>query len=293
MNFPAVLSVSTSILMLLLMVLQQSAYADTSLWKISRDGRSLYLGGTIHVLRESDYPLPVAFEQAFSDSTLIVFETDLRQLSSSTFQQSLLERVRYPAGESLQNHLTPEAMAALQAHCSAADIPIEVLLPFKPAWSMLTLLGVELHRLGIDQAGVDQFFLRRAEIEGKEVLGLETIEQQLDFITHLGTGDESELILHTIDELGQTEALLNDMVSSWRRGDREALNSTFIVPLAQDYPRIYQILLVDRNRAWLPHIEIMLQDDATELVLVGSAHLVGADGLLRQLQLKGYQITQH
>ena len=270
----------------------QTALAKTSLWKISLGEKSLYLGGTIHVLRPGDYPLPDAFGLAFEQADILGLETDMSRVNSFEYQQTLLSQARYENGDNLANHLNAEALTALEDYCKNAGIPLEMLLAFKPAMSMMTILALELQHLGIQATGVDNYFMELAVAEGKPVIQLETPEQQLAFILDLGVGQESDFILHIIDEIQQVEAMLAQMIAAWREGDTDSLDALFVQPLAGDYPRIYQSLLVDRNQAWLPHIEEMLQTDPTELLLVGAAHLVGEDGLLASLKRRGYTIEQ-
>jgi uncharacterized protein YbaP (TraB family) len=277
---------------LLLSLTSVSTLADTSLWKVSRDNQVLYLGGTIHVLRASDYPLPEAYQQAFDSADIVAFETDLRQINSSEFQQLLMTKARYPAGENLADHLSVEALQALQQYCDDSGISIEALLPFKPALAMLTMLSIELTRHDITGGGVDNYFLLQADTSGKTILGLETAEQQLDFIVSMGRDQESEFILHSLQDLQQLDQLLQQMIDAWRSGDTRSLDQLFVAPLAQQYPGMYQSMLLERNQAWLPKIEELLQTEATELVLVGVAHLVGDDGLAQQLVLRGYKVEQ-
>jgi uncharacterized protein len=57
-------------------------------------------------------------------------------------------------------------------------------------------------------------------------------------------------------------------------------------------PQMYQRLLVDRNKAWLPKIEALFTRSGHALVVVGAAHLVGADGVVAMLKAKGYTVEQ-
>lgn len=269
-----------------------TARADTSLWEVSRDGKHMYLGGTIHVLRETDHPLPQAFNEAFDEATLIGFETDLNSLNTQQFQQALLSKARYPDSETLEDHLDPEAMAALAAYCEDAGLPLDALLPFKPSFAMLTMLSLELARLGTAGAGVDYHFLQLADAADKPILGLESPEEQLDYLVGMGEGQESEFILHSLQDMSQLNQLLDEMIAAWRKGKSAQLYDLFVAPLKEQYPAIYQPLLVERNENWLPTLEKLLATDETELVLVGVAHLVGPDGLLEMLRDRGYTIEQ-
>ncbi len=277
---------------MLLTVFSLPSVAETSLWKISRGDSTLYLGGTIHVLRESDYPLPTAYQRAFDEAGIIGFETDLRTIQDATFQSRLLAAARYPDGEDLSTHLSARALQALRSWSQKANIDLAALLPFKPAVAMLSLMHLELRRLGVTARGVDEYFMRQAETQGKPILGLETGDQQIRFLAELGMGFESEFILHSLAEIEQLESMLVTMISMWRNGDNDGLEDTFVTPLQQEYPGIYRSLLLERNRNWVPQLEALLQTSEIELVLVGVAHLPGADGLLNQLRVRGYAIEQ-
>ena len=270
----------------------QPAAADTSLWKIGKAGRTLYLGGTIHVLRPGDFPLPQAFDRAFDAADIVGLETDIGQLHSARFQQAMLQQLRYPTGDSLSHYLSEPARDALASYCGARGIALDPLLDFKPAFAMTTLLATELQRLGVTSGGVDLHFHRQAVAAGKPLAALETPEQQLAYVTTLGVGEESEFILQLIAEIDQLQSTLDDMIAAWRAGDTARLNALIVEPMASAYPGVYRQLLVERNRAWLPAIEAWLATDATELVLVGTAHLAGPDGLLASLRQRGYAIEQ-
>lgn len=270
----------------------QPAVAETSVWQISKAGHTLYLGGTIHVLRPSDFPLPPAFQRAFEAADAVGLETDIDRLHEATFQQTMLEQLRYPPGEDLGRHLDAEARGALAAYCQTRGVDFDLLLGFRPAFAMTTLLSAEMQRLGITAAGVDLHFHRQAVTAHKPLLALETPAEQIAHIASLGVGEESEFILQVITEIDQIETTLDDMIAAWRAGDAAALDALVIEPMASAYPRAYRQLLVQRNRAWLPRIEAWLATPPTEFVLVGAAHLAGADGLLASLRQRGYTIEQ-
>ena len=65
------------LLVLLVSLFPQTVYAQSSVWKVSKGEKQLYIGGTIHMLSQSDYPLPTEFEEAYDRSKIVVFETNL------------------------------------------------------------------------------------------------------------------------------------------------------------------------------------------------------------------------
>jgi uncharacterized protein len=80
-------------------------------------------------------------------------------------------------------------------------------------------------------------------------------------------------------------------VESWRAGDAPAIERIVLKDLRHE-PELYQRLLVERNRNWLPQLEALFARKGPALVVVGAAHLVGPDGLVAMLKAKGYAIEQ-
>ena len=82
------------------------------------------------------------------------------------------------------------------------------------------------------------------------------------------------------------------MINAWRTGDQQALFEYGIQPMKQDYPEVYQSLLVERNNEWLPKIEEFINQKNSTFILVGALHLIGEDGVLQTLKRKGYRIDK-
>ncbi|MGR9044211.1 MAG: TraB/GumN family protein [Gammaproteobacteria bacterium] len=267
--------------------------SETSLWRVNDGNAELFIGGTVHVLGRSDYPLPPEFEQAYQKAEILVLETDLEALAEPKAQAQLMRRMRYHEGETLRTVLNDETFQALARYCKETNIPIESLLTFKPPLVVITLMMAELQRLGLAGSGMDDFFNRRAKTDGKISKGLETLEQQFDAIERMGQGHENELILSSLNEMEQLPAIMQDMKTAWRKGDLEALVQIGIEPMQTEYPALYEALLVDRNNAWLPKIAAMMADPERELILVGALHLAGREGLLEQLRRRGYKVEKY
>jgi uncharacterized protein YbaP (TraB family) len=280
------------LLLLSLLLLSNTALAESSVWKVSNGQHSLFIAGTIHVLRPEDYPLPAAFDRAYLQADRIVLETDLNNVSSNDFRNKLTSYFAYQNKATLKSAINHQTYEALQQYCLKAGVPLSSLLPFKPQFVSLMLTSIELSRLGVNTRGVDQHYNERASKDRKPVDELETLEQQLHFLANMGAGKEDELILSTIKENQQLGKLMLTILSAWRNGNNHQLNHDILMPMKQEFPGIYQDLVVDRNNDWLPRIRAYLETAETEMILVGSLHLVGDDGLIRQLRSRGYDIVQ-
>ena len=277
-------------LILLCLMIPFHTFAETSLWKVSKGDSELFIGGTIHVLSASDYPLPMEFEQAYKQSHTIVFETDLAAMALPETQQELLQRVMYKEGRTLKDDLSAETYKALVDYAASVGLMIESLNQFKPPMVMITLLMNELHRLGMADTGVDNFFNQKAIADGKSIGELESVQVQLDVIENMGKGHEDEMILSTIAEMKELPLIMDEMKQAWRKGDMKTLEKIGVSEMKTDFPDLYRLLLVERNNAWIPKIEVMLATPEIELVLVGALHLVADEGVITRLRSLGYKV---
>lgn len=269
-----------------------TAFAETSVWSVRSGDNVLYLGGTVHLLRPGDYPLPDEFEQAYEASSELYFETDIGSMSDIAVQTQMLQQLTYNDDRTLQSVLNAEAYAALADYTATAGLPITMLNKFKPGLLVSTLQVLEFQSMGFTPQGVDAFFHTRAIGDGKEEGQLETVQEQIGFIAAMGEGNESEFVLLSLEELAETGEVMEDMIGAWRSGDSESLAELFVEDMKNESPELYDSLLLQRNLRWVPQIEQMLEDADVEFVLVGAAHIVGEGGLLELLEQRGFEIEQ-
>jgi len=278
--------------LLLSMLMAAPALCETSVWIAKTDSTVLYIGGTIHLLRESDRPFPPEFDRAYKASEMLVFETDLAQLNNPKTQQALMAKSTYSDGRTLEKVLSTEAYEQLGKYCTKSGLPLASMNQYKPSILMIILLGLELQKLGVNQEGIDAFYHGKATTDKKPVEGLETIEEQIEAITSMGEGNESAFILYSLEDMKKLGEIFEKLVTAWKTGDEATLLDLFIKELKQKFPKLYKMILVDRNKNWVPKVEEYLITPKTEFVLVGAAHLVGKDGVIAQLKKLGYKIEK-
>lgn len=263
-----------------------------SVWKVSNATNSLYLGGTIHVLSASDYPLPVAYDQAYTASDLVVFETDIMALSQPSFQQKLQYTMTYSDDTKIHHVLDKPTYLNLFQYLQSRGIQSETIEHFKPSGLSLLLSMQELQRLGMNSIGVDAFYAEKAQQDNKIQAWLETPDEQIRILSSLNQIDPNDLINYTLEDIGGMAESLQALKQSWRDGHLEKLAKLELIELQQDYPAIYHTLITERNRGWLTQIEHLISTPETEFIMVGALHLAGPDSLLLSLRNKGYRIEQ-
>lgn len=280
------------LLVLLALFFAHSAYADSSVWKVVKGENHLFIGGTAHMLNESDYPLPPEFEKAYSQSEKLVFEIDILETKTKEFQEEVSKRMVYTDGRNLKMVLSEAMYQKLEQHLLSRDIPIAKLINFKAGAVAITLVVIEMQRLGIVAEGVDEFYHSKA-LKDQKVLGeLETVGEQLELISRIGEGQEDEMIADALRDINELPEKWQSIKDAWRRGDNSKLEEIFVTAMKRDFPKLYDDLVVKRNNAWVPKIEAMLETKEVEFVLFGALHLVGDDGVLAQLAARGYDIQK-
>ena len=263
------------------------AIADTSVWSVRSGDNVIYLGGTVHLLRPGDYPLPDEFEEAYQASSELYFETDIAAMSDLSVQAQMLQQLTYSDDRSLRTVLSDQAYTALSAYTQTAGLPIVMLEKFKPGLLISTLQILVFQSMGFTPQGVDAFFHTRAVADGKAEGQLETVQEQIGFIAAMGEGNDSEFILLSLKDLTETGNVIDGMIGAWRSGDAQGLSELFVEDMKVEAPALYDALLLERNLKWIPQIDRMLQDADTEFVLVGAAHIVGENSLLDLLSKEG------
>jgi len=285
MTLMKTLTLSTSLLFTL-------GLQAASVWKVSNDQHSLYIGGTIHFLTPNDYPLAKEYDLAFDASDKVIFETDMQVVRSPEFAQKMMNQMMYSDGTTINRVLKPETYKALAIHLSSRNIPMQAFASYKPSLLAITLSVVELQKMGYTSEGVDMFFANKAQLQDKEQGWLETPDEQLSFMANLGGDDPNLMIEYTLKDIKKMPKMLGELHSTWLSGDMQGMTDVGITPFKAEYSDIYQDLLVTRNNNWIPQIINMLNDKPTEFILVGALHLAGPDSVLVKLKDKGYRIEK-
>ncbi len=255
------------------------------------DGR-LYLCGTIHILRPSDYPLPSSYETAYHSSDELILELPPGASASGNLTLRMRELGTLPPETSLEQLIAAANWEKIRAWAKKRGMDPALLNRFHPWFVSLILVAAEYEALGAGAAhGVDQHFEERAKRDGKPGSGLETVEEQLRLFTQMTPEQEREALEQTLAELETVEAEYKSMISAWKKGDLNALQE-MLFREAERHPDLMEIFLHARNRAWAPRLAEVLERGGRAMVLVGAGHLGGEQGLLRLLEKQGWSVRQ-
>jgi uncharacterized protein YbaP (TraB family) len=287
-------------LVLLLTVLFGCSHLATaakplSLWLIESESASVYLLGSIHVMREDMYPLPAPIEEAFELSSTTVFEVDMKETVGDGASQLLREKGFYANGKSIYSELSDETLALLKSYSATNDLDIREFEQVRPWMISVNVALMELRKLGFDaDRGIDLHFQTKARAENKPVLALETFREQIDLLSG-DTPDVQELGLKlALKYRDEAPEFINQLISAWSSGNADLMYEVSALDYQRD-PKLeaqFERLLDRRNEKMASKLSVFLDTtDETYFVVIGALHMGGDHGLLRLLGTD-YKIRQ-
>jgi uncharacterized protein YbaP (TraB family) len=262
------------------------------LWKIEGKSATVYLLGSVHFLKKENYPLAAPIGAAFDRAKVAVFETDLEALEKPEVQMKILSKSTLPVGETLRSQLTPKLYEQLAAQLKETGLPAEAVEKFKPGMVALTIALLEMQKLGLDEKlGVDRHFHELAQKAGKEIIGLETPDFQVDLVTGFSKQEGEAILKSTLKDISTFKQKLGQLLKSWQTGDMKSV-ADLLNEAMEEHPELYKRLVVDRNKRWAPKIEELARGDKDAIVIVGTGHLAGKQSVIELLEKSGLKVTQ-
>jgi uncharacterized protein YbaP (TraB family) len=272
-----------------------AARADTalhSLWELHGKHNTVYLLGSIHVLRPSDYPLPAVVQDAYRNAASLVMEINLADIDTEQIQTQMLASALLPEGKSLPQVMGQSRYARAQSLTRDLGFELSTFDLFAPWFTAEAISQLQLAQIGFEpQAGVEMHFLDLARADGKTVSGLETVHDQIALFESMSMDAQVQYLMSSLEQARDLPKEVDGMVHAWQRGDTNWLETQMKSELGND-PAVYQSLVIARNRKWIARIEALLADDKNYLVIVGTAHLVGRDSVIDLLKRDGIGATQ-
>lgn len=281
----------TILISILFLMNSVAVYSQSTVWKVEGNGTKFYLGGSIHILRDQDYPLPEEFYEAYQNSDILTTEMDMKEMNNPANGMKIQQALMYQGDQTLSSVLNKDVYDKLDSVGQEMGLNIKMMDKFKPSMVIITLTFQSLQKLGVTSEGVDSHFSVKATEDGKSFLFLETFDEQLGFIKSMGEGNENDFVLYSIEDLENYENDFIDLIEDWKSGQQDLLQQQ-MQDFEKNYPEIYETLVVKRNINWMTHLENYLKTPEIEFVIVGAAHLVGTDGILSKLKDAGYTVSQ-
>jgi uncharacterized protein YbaP (TraB family) len=263
------------------------------LWKVKSDDNTVYVLGSLHLMRQVDYPLDKSIEDAFKKSDVLAVEANINDVTQLDLE-TLLEKAFYPENETLEDHVSKDTYETIKKETENLGLPLMLVNRQKPWFLALSLSSMELLRLGFNPSyGIDMHFMSQASGK-KKILELESLEYQFNLLSSFSDDEQEAFLLYSLKELHILEQEVESMIKAWKSGDTRALESIMEKSTSGDIDMstVLEKLIIERNRNMVSKIEGYLEDDKPYFVIVGAGHLVGEKGIISLLKEKGYTVEQ-
>ena len=265
--------------------------ADPALWVVKDEDTTIYLFGTVHVLKPGLGWFDEAVKDAFDKSDQLMLELVMPD-DQMEVANRMIPLAIDQSGKTLSSRLDPEQLKAYEAAMVSVGLPAAQFDKFEPWFPAITLSVLPLTKLGYDpEQGAEKQLTRFAKSAGKPVAGFETLEEQLGFFDTLPETQQVAFLNSVVKDIDQLGAQLDKMVVLWAKGDPEGLATAMNESLAAT-PELAKTLLWDRNARWADQIRERMDRPGTVFVAVGAGHLAGQHSVQDYLKERGLTVKR-
>ncbi len=257
---------------------------QTLLWKIEGNGiQPSYIYGTFHLLPQKDFELKEKVSRAFEDAEQIVLELDM---DDPHMQMKVRENASMQDGQTLDLLLSEEDYSMIdRVLTSTVGASLDNYNTIKPVVLSSLLIPTLLDGL---PASFELTFVQMATERNKEVLGLETVKEQMEAFDRIPYEDQLEDILEIVNDRDRMKNLFNEMIEVYKNEDIKAMNA--MISEYMNGENELEFLVLERNRNWISRIGELAKEKKS-FFGVGAGHIGGDGGIVNLLKKAGYKVT--
>lgn len=277
----------TPVILLATAALTLPALAAPAIWKVSDADSSIWLFGSVHMLRADTDWRTQRLDKLISKADRIYFEADISAAAQAEILPVSMELGFNRDGVLLSEQIGPELTDRLRAAAQQYEIPMPALLTMKPWLAATTISAGPMMESGFEAAyGVEAVLGEELPDERKGFL--ETGVEQLGFLAAGTLEEQITMLSATLDTLDAVQSDIDEMVSAWTSGDPESLGAIFEAQMADFDTSLSERIIDERNHNWVDQIESMLGENEAALLIVGAAHLAGDVSVVKLLEARGF-----
>ena len=268
--------------------------SNVAMYVAGDDDTTVYMIGTVHILRPDVAWKTAAYERAFAEADALYVEADTSDETMAALQPVVMELGLNPPGTTLSSYLAEDQRAKLATVLAGLDLPMQNVEPMRP-WLASTMIGaVGIQSLGGDPAaGVEAIIEADAEAAGLSVRTLETARQQLEMIASPPDQAWADALAADLDEFEDFERYFAHLVGAWYDGRMDEVGTLMNDGLNAD-DRLAEALLYERNADWADQLGTLIEtEEGVFLVAVGAGHLAGERSVQDYLEDAGYPVRPY
>lgn len=256
------------------------------LYEISGNGISKpsYLYGTIHIICKDDFVMTEATKQKFSEAQQVYLELDM---DDPKMMPEMMKSMYMTDGSTLKTLISEaDYQKVSQFFKDSLKTNIGMLDKMKP----FVLSSMTIPKLiACPSQSYEETFLKMAQKDNKEVLGLETVEEQFDALDKMGMKKQADLMLvKMIENWNDGKQELKQLIKDYKNQDVEAMYEDMTKSKTMD-TQFEEDLLVSRNKNWISKIQKITKEKST-FFAVGAGHLGGKKGVITLLRNEGFTV---
>ena len=282
---------SRALMMSLALLCTGVAHAEPALWKVQGGQATIYLFGTVHVLKPEVVWRSPKIDAAIKASDSLWLEVP--DADDRAVMQPLVVKYGLDPAHPLSTKVDAATKAHLDAFMTGLGASAAQMEPLRPWMAGVLVSTLPLIKAGYDPAsGVERVI--KGEMQGahKPVTGFETAEEQIRYLADVSPASELEFFQSSLADGEKAVGIVNELVTAWTAGDAAKLESLMNDELKGKYPGIYQRLIVERNVRFASRIAELAKGKGVVFVAVGAGHLVGADSVQADLAKLGITATR-
>lgn len=263
----------------------QAPEENSLLWEITGPGQSRpsYLFGTIHLICPADFSLSDSLKAVVARTQQVALEVDM---DDPAMMASMMKTMNMADGNGLKTLVSEGEYVKLNRFFrDSVGVSLAMFEKVKPFILMGPLFNAVL---SCQPESYEMELIGLANKQKTEVIGLETMDEQMALFDSIPYRDQIKMILTMIDSLPKARQEFRDLVSLYKS---QKVNDLYQMTMKSDYGMEgnEEILLFDRNKKWIPRIQKIMAEKPT-LFAVGAAHLGGERGVISLLRQEGYKV---
>jgi uncharacterized protein YbaP (TraB family) len=258
------------------------------IWKIKGGRNMVYIAGSVHLLREIDYPLPSAYDIAYENSSRLVFEIDMKEINKPGTVAKMQRLGMYSSKDNLRRHVSDGTFKLLTEYLTGRGLSTLLFERTKPGLLAINLASMEALRMGArPDLGLEVKYHQKSLKDKKPSSGLESAEFQITLFDQLNDREQDRMLRATLEKIDDMQGTLKDLIEAWKKGDVKTMDTLLNEEFKED-PKLKELLIDKRNQSWIPQIEEAFLGRENVLFIVGTGHLVGKGSVIDLLEQRGY-----
>jgi uncharacterized protein YbaP (TraB family) len=274
-----VMSLGTLAIGIATVAARSAPHSDWPIWSVEGTSGQGYLVG-------ETYPRPADWHDRRIEALVpgcSMLWTETNQIIRGDLKE-LVTRNGIDNATPLMARLGAGDRALLEKATALCKVPMASLTRFRPWLAGATLEDAFYQAMGLSGLAPDKVLSAMAQATGVPLFSEFAVKD--DVVTWFGTmspKQDLQSLRYILDEVLASPSAQAATFTDWARGDFRRARGV-VTRIEQLYPELYGILVLDRNRKWVPRFKKMLPEKRPAMVVLGHFHLVGSEGVLAQLE---------